>query len=306
MRTFSRRQFLQHASATGAFSLLAPPAFSKIALGSASLTTVSDGHLVLPLSFAIGSNPSAKAAEILRDHGISGDQVRPNCNVSIYQDGTNTVLFDVGSGPDFMPSAGTLLDSLTALGVAPEDVTHVLITHAHPDHIWGLLDDFDEPVFANATHLVGRKEWDYWWDPDTVQTIGEARMTFAAGARRRFELMEDVFERFDDGQEVVSGISAIATYGHTPGHMSFEVRSGTQASLIIGDAIANHHLAFQKPEWPSGSDQDSELGIRTRLALFDRIVADDLSVVGFHFPGTGLGRVEKTSSGYKFIEEKAL
>lgn len=303
MRAFSRRQFLQCASATGVLSLPASPSFSKISLGRASLTTISDGHLVLPLDIAIGDNPKSEATEILRKHGISENEVRPSCNVSIYQDDTNTVLFDVGSGPDFMPSAGTLLENLSAIGIAPEDVTHVLITHAHPDHLWGLLDDFDEPVFTNATHLIGRKEWDYWWDPDTLYSVGQTRMTFAAGARRRFEIMEDVIERFDDGQEVASGIAAVATYGHTPGHMSFEVRSGNQASLIIGDAIANHHLAFQRPDWPSGSDQNPDLGIQTRLALFDRIGADDLSVVGFHFPGTGFGRIEKMSSGYQFIEE---
>lgn len=305
MRSFSRRQFLQQTSGVAALSMLGSRSIAQMALGSGSLTTVSDGHLVLPLSFAIGDTPVQEATEILESHGITGDAVQPNCNVSVYRDGTNTVLFDVGSGPDFMPTAGSLLDNLAAMDLAPEDITQVLITHAHPDHIWGLVDDFDEPVFANATHMIGRQEWDYWWDPQTIDTIGEQRRVFAVGARRRLMMMEDLFERFDDGDEIVSGVSAIATFGHTPGHMSFEIRSGHQAALIVGDAIANHHLAFDRPQWPSGSDQNAELGIRTRTALFDRILADQMSVIGFHFPGSGMGSVEKTASGYRFLEDQA-
>ncbi len=303
MRTISRRQFLHGASSAATLSVMSTRTVASVAIGSGTLTTVSDGNLVLPIDFAIGSAPKVEASKILAKYGYSESNVRPNCNVSVFRDGTNTVLFDVGSGPDFMPSAGALLENLALINLAPEDVTHVLITHAHPDHIWGLLDDFGDPVFANAAHMIGRREWDYWWDPETVNLIGEQRAVFAVGARRRFEAMEDVFEQFDDGQEVVSGVQAIATYGHTPGHMSFEVRSGNQASLIIGDAIANHHLAFERPEWPSGSDQNPDLGTLTRKALFDRIVAENLSVVGFHFPGSGYGTVEKSADGYRFLEE---
>ncbi|WP_435140668.1 MBL fold metallo-hydrolase [Pseudopelagicola sp. nBUS_19] len=305
MRAISRRRFLQQTSGTAALALLSSRSVAELAIGKGTLSTVSDGHLVLPKSFAIGSAPEQEANKILNAHGINGETIEPSCNISVYRDGKNTILFDVGAGPDFMPTAGNIIDSLASINVAPEDVTHVLITHAHPDHIWGLLDDFDDPVFANAVHMMGRREWDYWWNPETINTIGQQRKIFAAGARRRLEMMEDIFERFNDGEEVVSGVSAIATEGHTPGHMSFEVRSGTQASLIIGDAIVNHHLAFERPEWPSGSDQEPQKGLKTRRELFDRIITDKLSVVGFHFPGTGIGVVDQTANGYRFLGEQA-
>ena len=89
-----------------------------------------------------------------------------------------------------MPTAGKVLDTLEAAGVSAEEITHVIFTHAHPDHIWGLLDDFDEPAFPEAAYLMGRDEWDYWWNPDTVNTIGEARAAFAVGAKRRLEPIE--------------------------------------------------------------------------------------------------------------------
>ncbi|MEO1114842.1 MAG: MBL fold metallo-hydrolase, partial [Pseudomonadota bacterium] len=196
-----------------------------------------------------------------------------------------------------------LVAGLEHAGVAPEDVTHVVFTHAHPDHIWGLLDEFDDPLFADAAYLIGGTEWDYWWNPDTVDTIGEARAAMAVGAKRRLEAIEDKVEFFTGGQEILPGILAVSTPGHTPGHMSFEVRSGSDAALVIGDAIGNHHIAFMRPAWPSGSDQDAEVAASTRLALLDRILADDLKVAGFHLPGGGVGRVERSGDAFRFLPE---
>lgn len=296
-----RRAFLSGAAALPIAHLLTTPAIAQISIGAATLTTVSDGTLVLPGNLAFAQMPQDALAPILAAYGVSRDRVMPECNVALYRDGTNTVLFDVGAGPDFMPTAGTVIDNLAAMGVTPEVVTHVLFTHAHPDHIWGLLDDFDEPVFANAVFMMGRKEWDYWWNPETVTTIGEARMVFAVGAKRRMQAIENQIELFDDGQEILPGIAAVSSYGHTPGHMSFEVRAGGDAALVIGDAIGNHHVAFHQPTWRSGSDQDSDLAVTTRRDLLDRITQDKLKIVGFHLPNGGIGRVEKSSDGYRFL-----
>lgn len=295
-----RRSFLKTA---GAAALLPSPALAMLDLGGgASLTTLSDGHLVLPADFIFAPMPADELAPIRAAFGLTGDRLEPGCNLALFRDGTNTVLFDAGSGPDFMPTAGKLASALDAAGLTAEEITHVVFTHAHPDHIWGLLDDFDEPLFANATHMMGRAEWDYWWNPETVNTIGEARAAFAVGAKRRMEAIEDSVEFFDDGQEILPGIAAMATYGHTPGHMAFEVRQGTNAALIGGDAIGNHHVAFRKPGWRSGSDQDEEMAAATRLRLMDRLASEQMALVGFHLPGGGMGRVERDGDAFRFVE----
>ncbi len=282
---------------------LAGKAVAEMAIGGATLTTVSDGNLVLPADFIFAPMPQTELAPLREKLGVGGDQLTPECNLALYRDGERNVLFDVGSGPDFQPTAGSVADSLDAIGMAPEDITHVIFTHAHPDHIWGLLDDFGDPLFYEATYLMGRVEWDYWWNPATVDEIGEARQAFAVGAKRRMEAIEDTVEFFNDGDEVLPGISAIASYGHTPGHMAFEVRQGTDAALVVGDAIGNHHVAFARPDWRSGSDQDPDTAIGARRMLFDRLVSEQLRLIGFHLPNGGIGRVDSGEDGYRFIGE---
>ena len=290
------------AALAGGFGLRAFAA-TEMTLGAAQLTTLSDGNLVLPLDFLIGDLPQAQATEALAQHGITGDTLTPPCNLTLYRDGTNTVLFDAGSGPAFMPSAGDLLDALDATGVTPDEITHVIFTHAHPDHLWGVLDDFDDPVFTNAAHMIGQAEWDYWTDPATVDSIGTARASFAVGAARRLAAIEDRIEFITGGQEVLPGIMAHDTPGHTPGHMAFELRQGSEAVMVVGDAIGNGHLALARPDWASGSDQDADQGIATRVHLLDQLATDKMAMVGFHLPEGGLGRVERDGDAYRFVAE---
>ncbi len=291
-------------SALGALASTALPTFAKaeLSLGAARLTTVSDGSLTLPGAFIFENMPEDELAVILRDFDVSPDRLEPECNLALYRDDDKTVLFDVGSGPDFMPTAGRILDSLDAIGVQPTDLTHIVFTHAHPDHIWGVLDDFDDRLFPGATYFMGRTDWDYWWNPETVNTIGEARTAFAVGAKRRMEAIEDLVQLFDDGDEILPGIAAVSTPGHTPGHMAFELRNGSEAALVVGDAIGNHHVAFRKPAWESGSDQDGALAAQTRGMLMDRLAFEQMTMIGFHLPNGGIGRVARHGGAYRFEE----
>lgn len=300
----SRRTFLAAASAT-ALMPVAPRrlwAGSTLTLGNVLIDTLSDGTLTLPGDFILGGMPQDEMKSIIAKYGLPTDQLTPPCNVTLLRDGTNTVLFDVGSGPDFMPTAGKLLEAFEALGLTPDDVTHVLFTHAHPDHLWGLLDEFDEPLFANAEYMIGAAEFDYWMNPDTVATIGEARTTFAVGAQRRLAVIADTVRKVADGEEVLPGIAARLTAGHTPGHMAWDIAAGSDRVMVLGDAIGNHHVAFERPDWASGSDQDAAMAADTRVRLLDQIAADKAMLIGYHLPGGGIGRAERDGSAYRFVE----
>ncbi|MBB4206648.1 MBL fold metallo-hydrolase [Roseinatronobacter bogoriensis] len=262
---------------------------------------LSDGYLELPADMMLENMPQDELAEILARYDLNSDQLEPPCNLVLLRDGPRVVLFDIGAGPDFMPSVGHMMQAMESLGVSPDDITHLVITHAHPDHIWGLLDDFDEPMLPNAEVMMGRAEWEYWMDPDTVESIGAARQSFAVGAQRRLVEVQDHVTLFDDGAEVLPGVEAISTPGHTPGHMSFALNFAGQQLIVTGDALVNHHLAFERPEWLSGSDHDLEQAAQTRLRLLDRITADDLTILGFHLPEGGMGRAERLAENrYRF------
>jgi len=302
----TRRKLVQRVPAGLVAATLPLPVWSAttMSLGSMQIDVLSDGNLVLPGSTNVDDLHADELSKIMQKYDISSEQRTPDCNVTLIRDGERVILIDVGSGPEFMASAGRLQDALAAIDVDPYDVTHVVFTHAHPDHLWGLLDDFEDPAFPNATYLIGKSEWDYWIDPETVNTIGEARTTFAVGARRRLALIEDNITFFKDGEEILPGIAARATFGHTPGHMAFHIAQGSNNLMVLGDCVGNHHVAFERPEWRAGSDQDGDLGAATRVALLDQLASEHMSIIGYHMPYPGIGRAEKRGDGFIFVAEE--
>ena len=298
----TRRTLLKGAAA----SLTLPRiAVAETPIANGTLTTISDGNLSLPKDFFFSGLPQDELASILAAHNVTGETLEPPCNVTLYQDDTRNVLFDAGAGTEFQPTVGQLMDSLEAVGLTPEDITQVIFTHAHPDHLWGLLDDFGDPLFTEASYFIGRTEWDYWTDPATVDTIGDARQAFAVGAARRLALIEDNISFFEDEDEVLLGITAAATFGHTPGHMGFRIGEGPDGAFIAGDAIGNAHVSFARPDWPLGSDQDAETAARIRTRLMETLAADETLLVGFHLPNGGIGRVAPAETGYQFVGKDA-
>jgi glyoxylase-like metal-dependent hydrolase (beta-lactamase superfamily II) len=304
----SRRAFVAGgigSCAALSFTHLAAPAYAigRLALGDAELVVVTDGTLTLPMSFAFPDAPAEELAALLSEYGLATDSLVPDCNVTLLKQGDRLTIFDAGAGSNFMPTAGKLLDSLAEAGIDPADVTDVVFTHAHPDHLWGVTDDFDELVFPNASFRIGRAEWDYWSSPETLSSVPEERQSFVVGAQNRFAAIEDRIAFIEPGDEVMPGVEAIDTAGHTPGHISFLVHAGSEPVLIVGDALTNVAISFAHPEWPSGSDQDPEMAIKTRRALLDRLAADRPRIVGFHLPHPGLGTVERHGGAYRFVPQ---
>lgn len=183
----SRRGVLK-LGATGLVSIasvgipLPARAIGRLAAGDGEVITVSDGHLQLPMGFAFPEVPKDELNQLLSANGLPLDMVKSDCNVTILKRGDRVIVFDVGSGPNFMPTAGMLLDNLAEAAVDPVDVTDVIFTHAHPDHLWGVTDDFDELVFPNADYRMSQAEWDFWASPDTLAAMPEERKSFVVGA----------------------------------------------------------------------------------------------------------------------------
>ncbi|WP_027257870.1 MBL fold metallo-hydrolase [Leisingera aquimarina] len=298
---FTRREFGLSAAVGLAAAAVPGWASARITLGNKRIETVSDGYLTLPPEFLFdGLEPDA-LQQALKQYGLAAGPLTPEVNVTLLRAEGRVVLFDAGAGPGFQDSAGNLPGALDVLGVTPDEVTHVVFTHCHPDHLWGVLDDFDDLLFPGADYLMGQKEWDYWFDPQTADRIGSSRTAMAIGALRRMERLEDKVQLFRDGEEILPGVAAHATPGHTPGHMSFEVRDGSNSVLVLGDAVGNHHVSFADPGRPVGADQEPQTAAVARMRLLDRLAAEQMQLIGYHLPGGGIGRAERIGSGYRFV-----
>lgn len=301
----SRRTFLLAAATAASIGIMLREvqAQTDITLGDRRLRTISDGNLVLPMSFLLPDVDEAERIAFLESQGLDSKQLSPECNVTLLEDGERRILFDAGSGANFMPSAGRLAEMMETAGIGADTITDVIFTHGHPDHLWGIVDDFDEITFPEATLRFPRTEWDFWRSDSAVSSMTEGRQAFAVGAQNRLAAMEGQIELFDAGQEVVPGVEAVDTSGHTPGHTSFAVHDGSESVMIIGDAVTNHAYSFARPEWPTGSDQDPQAGIATRLKLLDRLTADKSTLIGFHLPNGGIGRAERDGTAYRFVQD---
>ncbi|TJZ89909.1 MBL fold metallo-hydrolase [Paracoccus gahaiensis] len=278
-------------------------AVTTMTAGDLRIDSLSDGHLEFPPEFAFSIIPEGERDELLASLKIDPlAMVHSSLNVTLLRQGDHIVLFDVGSGPDFMPTAGKLAEALSLIDVSPEDVTDVIFTHGHPDHLWGLLDEFDEPLFPKAALKMGKVEFSYWTDPSTMDTISEERQSFAAGAMRRLTAIGDRMEQFDDDVEILPGIRAVLTPGHTPGHMSFAVGTPQEGIFVTGDFVTSL-TGFARPDLGTATDHDPELAAQTRASMLARLADEDWQIIGYHLPDSGIGRVRRKGPAFSFESE---
>lgn len=288
-------------SLAAAASLPALPARAQAAphtlkVGSLEVTVISDGSMNLPLSFVLPKTDAKLAADT-----IGSAAPIAQVNVLVVKAGDRLVLIDTGGTKDFMPSIGAFADRFEAAGFKPDDVTDVIFTHAHPDHLWGAIDALDEPRFAKARHHFTVAERDFWMKDGLAESMPEALKGMTAGSARRLKLLEAQIVASKPGVEIVPGFSFVGTPGHTPGHGSVLLTSGSAQLLVGGDALSSPVVSFEKPDWVWGADYDADKGIATRKSLLDRLATDKTALLGYHLPWPGTGRVERKDGGYRFV-----
>jgi len=257
--------------------------------------------LTVPTSIFAGNVPQADVQSFLATHGLGPDRVYFRINVALVKTGNDYVLIDAGAGGTWEQTAGDLADSLEAAGIKPEQIGKVVLTHAHPDHLWGLIDDLDNSLrYPRAQYVVAAREFDFWTSGEAARLAGPVA-AIAAGARRVFKAIEARTTRIKPGEEVAAGIVAIDTAGHTPGHISLMLTSGSDNLLITADALQNAHVAFAHPDWQSRVDMDGAKAAKNRRQVLDMAATDELQILCYHIPFPGFGRVERKGSAFAWV-----
>ncbi|HKL55986.1 MAG: MBL fold metallo-hydrolase [Roseovarius sp.] len=309
----TRRDLLKMAAAAPAFAMPAAvraelgapeganPAHFRFSVGDARVTIVSDGYFRLPTDgLGVNADPEDVQA-FLKRHFLSPGLGYSHTNHLFVEIGDARVLVDVGSGNRFMENTGKLMGNLEAAGIDPYGITHVVITHAHPDHIWGIRDGFDEAIIPDAQYLMGEAEHDYWMQDGLVDRVPAEDQQFVLGAVNSIEVDGAEWTLVQGGHEVVPGLTMIDTPGHTPGHMSLRVDSGDQSLIALGDAMTHAYTNFAHPEWYNNFDSDGEQTVATRKRLLDMAAEDRIAILGYHFPFPGVGHVQRDGDIYRFV-----
>jgi glyoxylase-like metal-dependent hydrolase (beta-lactamase superfamily II) len=316
MQSISRRAFVISAATAGAaFGLDGPlefvgrafaqqvtgPDVQKFKVGDIEVIQIYDGTWEKAHDPGFVKNASVDEVKgALKAGGLTDAHVPIPFTVTAVRFGGRLVLFDSGTGAQVAPTAGNITknDLWKAAGIDPARVETIIITHFHPDHISGLMaKDTNAPVFPNAQIHVPAAEYKFWTDPTTT-----------AGAAKRIQAVFPGWKnirQFEGDAEVVTGIRAVNTNGHTPGHTSYQLASGGQQLMVLGDVTNIRALFLKNPGWHAAFDANPTLAEANRRKIFDRIVGDKIVATGYHWGMPGAGTVQKDGGGYALVPVKA-
>src|SRR5205814_7971020 len=310
----SRRDFVVSTSLAAALGLNArlavSPAFAQrtpgpakgfvtYKVGAAEVTALYDGIWEKahdPAFIANASVEDVKAAMVKA--GLPPDFVSIPFTVAVVKTGGKTVLCDSGTGGQVQPTAGKMMASMKAAGIDPAGIDTVLISHFHPDHIFGLMEkETNRGVFPNAEIVVSDVEYKFWTDPAVIDRLAEARKGLARRIQAVFPTWKNIRQVAGE-PEVAPGIRFVNSPGHTPGHRAFHPSSGASELMISNDTAYVPALVVANPGWHGQYDQDAALAETSRRKLLDRVIADKVMICGYHFRFPGAGTIAKDGSGY--------
>ncbi|WP_420003704.1 MBL fold metallo-hydrolase [Arenibacterium sp. LLYu02] len=227
-------------------------------------------------------------AEVAAENFISDSAAQFYFTPTLVDTGAEKILFDTGL------NAAGITAALADAGVMPEEIDVVVLTHMHGDHIGGMTDDSGAATFGKARYVTAAAEYDHW----TSLPEGNGG---ADNVRAKVTPQAEKMSFIEDGGSVASGITGMAAYGHTPGHMVYMIESGDQQLLLTAD-LANHYVfPFAHPEWQTSFDTDKDMASATRRRVLDMLATSKVPMIGYHMPFPAAGYVETRGEGFRFV-----
>jgi glyoxylase-like metal-dependent hydrolase (beta-lactamase superfamily II) len=280
----------------------------RFTVGAFDCLVVQDGTFAYPypaqLFFA--NAPEAERKQTLRAHAIDPDQwdeyVSPYPSVVI-ETNDQTILIDTGAG-DLAPTTGNLQSNLRDGGFDAEDIDTVMLTHGHPDHIGGCVDDDGKPAFPNARYVLPDSEWEFWTSEPDLSDLGvdeEIKTLLREVPQKVLPAVEEQLDRIDADTEteIVPGVRALPAPGHSPGHMAVSVASEDDRLLHLVDTVL-HPIHLEHPEWHAALDHDPDQLVETRKRLLEEAATESVPVLAYHFPARGLGHISRAVEAWEW------
>ena len=276
--------------------------FVAFKIGSYSAFALKDGDIQEPndgKSFVVGE-PPAEVAAVLEAGGAPGDHFEFSIQPLLVRAGHRVLLFDAGAGTNFGAIAGKLTQSMAAAGVDTASVTDIFISHAHGDHVGGLVNSAGKLTFPNASVHLSAPEWAWLssMDPKDAKNIGLQDQAGLVAAIRPKVVS------FQPGSVLVPGVvEAVEIKGHTPGHSAYQIGTGTNTILYIGDTLHSYVVSVRKPLWHITFDNDQQVGAASRSAFVARAALSGQRIYVVHFPFPGIGKIVQEKGGYTWAPE---
>lgn len=277
-----------------------PPETHRFKVGEFEVVVVKDGARASEKpNETFGTNQKPEDVAALLDRNFLPKESFVNSFApTLINTGKDVILFDTGLGPMARKDGGgRLIEGLAAAGYTPEDVSIVVLTHMHGDHIGGLMEK-DAPTFSKARYVAGQAEYDFWNADARIGTPAEN------GHKMVRKLVTPLVEKttfIGDGADVTTGITSMLAAGHSPGHMIFLIESAGKRLVLTADTANHFVLSLQQPDWEVKFDADKAAAAASRRKVFDMVATDKVAFLGYHMPFPAVGYAEKIDTGYRFV-----
>jgi glyoxylase-like metal-dependent hydrolase (beta-lactamase superfamily II) len=277
------------------------PGYYRLMLGDFEVTALSDGTVALPVDTLLTRTTKAHAGQALARDFLALP-VETSVNGYLINTGSKLVLIDTGAAGLFGPTLGKLAASLKAAGYQPEQVDEVYITHLHPDHVGGLMAG-DQMAFPNAIVRADQRDADLWLSAAALDKAPEQMKGFFQGAQASLKayVAAGKFKPFSGSTELVAGVKAVSTPGHTPGHTLYVVESQGQKLVLWGDLMHVAAVQFPEPAVTITFDSDSNAAAAQRKLAFAQAAKGGYLVGSAHLSFPGLGHLRAEGKGYRFV-----
>jgi glyoxylase-like metal-dependent hydrolase (beta-lactamase superfamily II) len=275
-------------------------------VGDFEVTIVTDGARSFPLPDTFVKNAKKDDVNVaLQAAFMPKDQMTIPFTATVINTGSKLVAIDAGNGQGAFESSkgavGQYHNNLAAAGIDAKAVDVVIISHFHGDHIGGLVGTDGKPAFPNAEVMVPAGEWAFWTDDAKASAAPDGMKPAFANVKRVFDALGRKVTQYEGGKELAPGITSMATYGHTPGHMSYTVASGN-GRLFVQSDVSNHPALFvRNPGWHAAFDMDGPMAEAIRRKVYDMAATEKMLVQGYHNPFPASGYIEKDGNGYRLV-----